>query len=1507
MLHLSSYIAIVPLGLLLTLDMFMRNFIPKFLLALACCWSTFIVVAQPVISGLSPSAAASGATVSINGSGFSSVPLNNLVYFGATRATVTAASSSGLTVTVPPGASYQPVTVTVNGLTAVSAKPFNITIPGVGLFTSNSLQPGAGNYFETCLYPRTVSAADIDGDGKPDLVTPGNYNNPYATFSVLRNTGSKGKVSFAPKVEFQTGDMAAALTTADLDGDGLLDVIATSGTNQGISVFRNLSTPGNIAFGAMQSFPTGSNAWSIAIADFDLDGHVDIAVSNYMSNTISVLKNTSTIGNISLAAKMDLMTGLAPRSVVATDLDNDGKADLVVSNELSNTLSVYKNNSAGSPAFAWVLDIATAANPWGVTAGDLNNDGKDEIVVACNGANAVSVYQNSGRFIFGSAYNLYNASSPSAVYIDDINGDGKPDLMAAANSCAFWPNNNSGTSVSLGAVIYLGYPAYNMSAADVDMDGKTDIIGVNISLSRVNISRNKCNEPIIYYLSPTSAAAGQTVAIMGENLAGISSVNFGGQAAASFTVASSTRVNAVVGSGYSGSVDIQNTLGSTSIAGFTFLGPPVITSFTPTTAGPNARVGINGKNFSNINLVRFGGVNAQSFNVESTDSITAYVSSGATGSVEVVNSYGTGTKTGFTYLPPPTVTSFSPTTATTGTTVTINGTNFNNATGVYFGSVQAASFTVVSPTKITAVLGSGTTGYVRVETAGGTDSLSGFSHAPTITSFTPTSADGGSSITINGFGFINVTSVVIGTYGASYTVNSSTKITVTVPPSTSSGSVTVTTWAGTATLAGFNFIPAPTISTYYPKLTGAGGSVLITGQNFTNVSAVRFGGVAATSFVVNSPTSITAIVPATTSGTVTVTTSPGGTATANGFIYISTPVISSFSPESGVIGTTVSLFGAGFSTTTNDNNVYFGPVKATVLSATANTLTVKVPAGSTVSRISVSVNGYNTLTLKPFITRFTGGTITPNSLLRQDLASSAYPVSVTAGDFDGDGKPDLAVTHGAWYIPNSNSNVISIYKNTSTPGVISFATPVNIIGGFNGRSIIAGDVDGDGKLDIVYLSHAGGNPDGDSIYVHRNISTPGNISFDPYQRTVTGFVPEQIVLADINSDGKPDFCVINSGEGAGGSGYFRMPLTRNLSTPGNISFGPRDYYQSMQSSGSSSYYPNSITSTDFDADGRPDLVAGGSSAGFVTIMRNATIPGSTLFSLGPWYMNASGMGGGFDLAVADDFNGNNVVDVVCSYMIFTDVTPPNNTQMTQGLGVYGVSVEGDFDGDGRIDLASPGNQSTTVNGTVRIRRNASTAATVIFEKDVPFATNLNPLAIASTDFDLDGKPDIAVVNFNSDNVSVYRNKVGEPLSVCPGGSLSITSEKTGTNYQWQVNTGSGFSNITANSNYSGVTTATLGLQNLPSSFDRYQYRCVVDGNYTTTYSIQFLNTWTGSVNTSWENPGNWSCGTIPDNNTDVILTTGNITINSNVTVRTLYVGPSANVTVSPGFKLTILK
>jgi hypothetical protein len=235
-----------------------------------------------------------------------------------------------------------------------------------------------------------------------------------------------------------------------------------------------------------------------------------------------------------------------------------------------------------------------------------------------------------------------------------------------------------------------------------------------------------------------------------------------------------------------------------------------------------------------------------------------------------------------------TITTFTPTCGPAGTGITITGSGFTGATGVDFTGAAGQPVTVVNDSTVTTTVPAGaTTGPITVQTVGtDTPSTANFvaasSGVPSITSFLPASGAVGAIVTITGTNFGCTTSVMFNTTAAtSYVVNSPTQITATVPSGATTGALHVTTSGGGPVNSTTNFtVTGGATVTFSPTSGPVGTVVTITGTNLTGATSVKFNGVAATTFTVNSATQITATVPAgATTGKIEVV-APSGTATS---------------------------------------------------------------------------------------------------------------------------------------------------------------------------------------------------------------------------------------------------------------------------------------------------------------------------------------------------------------------------------------------------------------------------------------------------------------------------------------------------------------------------------------------------------------------------------------------------------------------------------------------------
>ncbi|MET3022248.1 MBG domain-containing protein [Flavobacterium hydatis] len=450
--------------------------------------------ASPTIANFSPQTGPVGTTVIITGANFGATIAENIVFFGATRATVTAATPVSLTVTVPVGAIYQAISVlnTTTVLSGYSSIPFITTFaPNKGRITIDDIMPKVD--FATVNFVQATTSGDFDGDGKADIAVTFSSDNLVA---IYRNTSVSGTIdasSFTASGTFATGTTPIFIRTGDLDGDGKLDIVVTNtftGTNT-ISVLRNTSSgTGNIGFTAHQDFNTGDKPYGVVIGDIDGDGKADIVTSNLNGNSVSVIRNISSgIGNINFNAKVDFSVVNSPYGVTLGDLDGDGKLDMVVTNSsTTETISVFRNISTnGTINFDPKIGFSTGFTATRVQIGDLNKDGKPDIVTGGGGNTFIYILQNTsaaiGSISFAPKIDLPIDAGINDFIIGDLDGDGFPDLAGGMQNSLLNILRNSGSGGTISFVPKVSFINNSFATGvvidDFDGDGKSDIATVN--------------------------------------------------------------------------------------------------------------------------------------------------------------------------------------------------------------------------------------------------------------------------------------------------------------------------------------------------------------------------------------------------------------------------------------------------------------------------------------------------------------------------------------------------------------------------------------------------------------------------------------------------------------------------------------------------------------------------------------------------------------------------------------------------------------------------------------------------------------------------------------------------------------------------------------------------------------------------------------------------------------------------------------------------------------------
>jgi hypothetical protein len=533
----------------------------------------------------------------------------------------------------------------------------------------------------------------------------------------------------------------------------------------------------------------------------------------------------------------------------------------------------------------------------------------------------------------------------------------------------------------------------------------SDSCSLSANFDDVSVDDAVTTTPFVKSFSPVSGWFGLSVSISGDNFTGATSVTFNGTEA-QFSIQSDQSITADVPQGATtGPISVTTANGTAwSSSSFTLVPPPTISSFTPTSGQAGTSVDIHGSNFTGAGEVTFNGYPATDFTVDSDSEIHATVpKSATTGPISVTAGNSTGYSASPFTVPIPTISSFTPTSGPVGTSVDIHGSNLSLVTWVEFNGGPYAQFTIDSDTEIHATVPCGSwPGPIDLGTASGYGSSSSSSFtvtapAPSISSFSPTSGPVGGTVDIRGSNLCGAIPNFNGTLANGWTVGSDSEIQAWVRDGSTTGPISVTTPGGTTTSSTvFTVAGPPTVSSFTPTSGPVGTSVDIQGTNFTGTTGVKFNGTSDPSFIVNSPTDITAHVPAgATSGPVSVTT-PGGTATSSGsFAVIPPPSISSFTPTSGPVGTTVTITGTNF---TGATSVKFNGSAASYTVNSPTSITATVSSGATTGPISVTTpsgtaTSSSAFTVTPPPPRITGFSPTAGRADQQ--------VAITGSDFTG--------------------------------------------------------------------------------------------------------------------------------------------------------------------------------------------------------------------------------------------------------------------------------------------------------------------------------------------------------------------------------------------------------------------------------------------------------------------------------------------------------------------------
>lgn len=296
-------------------------------------------------------------------------------------------------------------------------------------------------------------------------------------------------------IDYVVGTSPFAVTSGDFNQDGAPDLAVASVGEPSVSVMLNRNDLSGV-FNTHADYSVGSGPRSVTTADFNRDGALDLAVSSFFSDTISVFLNKNNQTG-AFNAKTDYATAVGPSTIISADFNGDGVADLAVSNRDSNTVSVLLNVGDISGNFGIKSDYRVGLSPLQITAGDFNGDGAPDLAVAANGSDVVSVLMNKGNLsgYFNTRVDYPVGAEPVSVVSNDYNGDGALDLAVGNNlsrtvSVFLNKNDSSGGFNTSVDYIVAGNP-YSIISEDFDGDGAFDLATLSSQENVLSVLLNK--------------------------------------------------------------------------------------------------------------------------------------------------------------------------------------------------------------------------------------------------------------------------------------------------------------------------------------------------------------------------------------------------------------------------------------------------------------------------------------------------------------------------------------------------------------------------------------------------------------------------------------------------------------------------------------------------------------------------------------------------------------------------------------------------------------------------------------------------------------------------------------------------------------------------------------------------------------------------------------------------------------------------------------------------------
>jgi hypothetical protein len=375
-------------------------------------------------------------------------------------------------------------------------------VPGI-----NTTEIPVDKNYTNNVSPTGLAVADINNDGAKELVT---ISNLWPDLSVNKlNPLTKNWQELVLSPGLGSGMVLSDLKLADMNKDGTLDIVYTNATSATVHVSLLTNEVDNISTTTTKN--VSGEPRKLVVADFDGDGNNDVATCSGGANVTVFLGDGN--GGLSGGAIFQIGAGTlkTPRDIVTTDVNKDGKPDLITVNLDADEVTIFTNNGAGGFT---QNSFAVPKQPRSIATGDFNGDGNIDFAIACLGANNITIRFGNGLGGVTNVVQSYkNVTEPYSLVAADFNADGKLDLA--------WANIYGGVITAEGQgngqfsiFLNLFSPKFNVFfntivVTDFNSDGMPDIGGVSTSGNLAGVLYNQTAK--ITSLSPVLACTGTTV------------------------------------------------------------------------------------------------------------------------------------------------------------------------------------------------------------------------------------------------------------------------------------------------------------------------------------------------------------------------------------------------------------------------------------------------------------------------------------------------------------------------------------------------------------------------------------------------------------------------------------------------------------------------------------------------------------------------------------------------------------------------------------------------------------------------------------------------------------------------------------------------------------------------------------------------------------------------------------------------------------------------------------